>query len=192
MAHYTEAAQLSDDYYFSEYSEDEWDTMIDYVDNNPLMSSIVKHNIVDIPATKTMATQTDLPQSDLLMSNTKLLDTINELKTQQKLLVNENNWLVHEKQALTVELGYLHRVLSPPSLQPLLCFGLLKVQPEKQQPDSTGLPGARAATTASSYQPDPTKTLTSTVTPIPPTSALFSSISTFIHQLTAMLLDNIE
>ena len=44
MAHYTEAAQLSDDYYFSEYSEDEWDTMIDYVDNNPLMSSIVKHS----------------------------------------------------------------------------------------------------------------------------------------------------
>ena len=79
MAPYTETAQLSDDYYFSEYSEDEWDTMIDYVDNNPLMSSIVKHNIVDIPATKTMATQIDLPQSDLFMSNAKLLDTINEL-----------------------------------------------------------------------------------------------------------------
>ena len=191
MAHYTEAAQLSDDYYFSEYSEDEWDTMIDYVDNNPLMSSIVKHNIVDIPATKTMGTQTDLSQSDLIMPNTKLLDTINELKTQQKLLVNENNWLVHEKQALTVELGYLHRVLSPPSLQPLLCFGLLKVQPEKQQPAPApiGLPGARAATTASSHQ---SETLKSTVTPIPPTPAIFSGISFFIQQLTEMLLDIIE
>ncbi len=48
MARYTETAQLSDDYYFSESSEDEWDAMIDYVENNSLMSSVVEHNIVDI------------------------------------------------------------------------------------------------------------------------------------------------
>jgi hypothetical protein len=194
MARYTETAQSSDDYYFSEYSEDEWDNMIDYVENNPLMSSAVKHNIVDISTKQTIATQTDLSQSDLSMPNVKLLDMVNELKTQQKLLVNENNWLIHEKQTLNVELGYLHRVLSPPSLQPLLCFGLLKVKPENQQPaqDSTALPGARAATTASSCHSCQSETLTSTVTHTPPTSTIFSSISTFIHQLTAMMLENIE
>ena len=191
MARYTETAQSSDDYYFSECSEDEWDAMIDYVENNPLMSSTVEHNIVDISTKKTVETQTDLSQSDLSMTNVKLLDTVNELRTQQKLLVNENNWLIHEKQTLNVELGYLHRVLSPPSLQPLLCFGLLKVKPENQQPAQapSGHPGARAATTASSYQ---SETLKSTVITTPTTPAIFSSISFFIQQLTEMMLDLLE
>ncbi len=191
MARYTETAQSSDDYYFSEYSEDEWDAMIDYVENNPLMSSTVEHNIVDISTKATIATQTDLSQSDLSMTNVKFMETINELKTQQKLLVNENNWLIHEKQTLNVELGYLHRVLSPPSLQPLLCFGLLKEKPENQQPAQApiGHPGARAATKASSYQ---SETLKSTVTTTPTTPAIFSSISFFIQQLTEMMLDILE
>jgi hypothetical protein len=191
MARYTETAQLSDDYYFSESSEDEWDAMIDYVENNSLMSSVVEHNIVDISTKATIATQTDLSQSDPSMTNVKLMETIIELKTQQKLLVNENNWLIHEKQTLNRELGYLHRVLSPPSLQPLLCFGLLKVKPENQQPAQvpTGLPGARAATTASSYQ---SETLKSTVITTPTTPAIFSGISFFIQQLTEMMLDILE
>ena len=111
MAFYCNSTdQSNEDEIFYSDSEDESD-LEDFINDNPLLSSIGKHRIVDITpdTSRTIGVQTCSSSNYAVLS-----EIIKDLSVDLSSSHDEISYLISLKQELQSQIGFLHRHISPP------------------------------------------------------------------------------
>jgi len=111
MAFYCNSTdQSNEDEIFYSDSEDESD-LEDFINDNPLLSSIGKHRIVDITpdTSRTIGVQTCSSSNYAVLS-----EIIKDLSVDLSASHDEISYLISLKQELQSQIGFLHRHISPP------------------------------------------------------------------------------
>jgi hypothetical protein len=149
MALFHHSTDQSSDIFYSDSSDDDYSDIDEFLEENPLLSSILSHRIVTIETKQNPTVETQTPPNN---SYGVMVEIIDELSQKLNLANNEIAHLVNTKQSLQQQIGFMHQNISPPLIQ---TFG---TRPHNSRTTSRVSVCMRDSSTQTEVQPEETDT----------------------------------
>ncbi len=111
MAFYSDSTDQTSDIFYSDSSDEDYSDMEDFIESNPLLSSIMNVRNINIEPSNQRSIETQTIDTS---SYSALMGLVRDLSQQIEFANNEIAHLVDTKQSLQTQIGFLHRHLSPP------------------------------------------------------------------------------